>query len=171
VVGLLGRGISPSQGHYLHRTAQHRKTRTHIHGSSGIRTNDPSVRAGEDRTCLRLRSHWDRQSLIFRYIFTAQKSVSYKRVRRYRDLHFFILRLLFVRLVIFEKTVEFRFELHVKLRVYRADKNQNEISPTIYTIHCQYLILSRSANYDLDMENISTRSPHYALNLFLLQVQ
>jgi hypothetical protein len=35
---LLGRGISPSQGRYLHRRAQHRKTRTHIHASSGIRT-------------------------------------------------------------------------------------------------------------------------------------
>jgi len=59
-VGLLGRGISPSQGHYLHRTAQQRKTRTHIHASSGIRTHDPSVRAVEDRTCLRPRGHWDR---------------------------------------------------------------------------------------------------------------
>jgi len=26
LVGLLGRGIGPSQGPYLHRTAQHRKT-------------------------------------------------------------------------------------------------------------------------------------------------
>jgi hypothetical protein len=52
LVGLLGRGIGPSQGHYLHRTAQHRKMRTHIHASSGIRTRYPSVRAVEDRTCL-----------------------------------------------------------------------------------------------------------------------
>jgi hypothetical protein len=41
VVGLLGRGISPTQGLYLHRTTQHKKTRTHIHASSGIRTTIP----------------------------------------------------------------------------------------------------------------------------------
>jgi hypothetical protein len=42
MVGLLGRVISPSQGHYLHRTTQHRKTRTNIHALSGIQTHDPS---------------------------------------------------------------------------------------------------------------------------------
>jgi hypothetical protein len=42
MVGLLGRVISPSQGLYLHRTMQHRKTRTNIHALSGIRTHDPS---------------------------------------------------------------------------------------------------------------------------------
>jgi hypothetical protein len=41
-VGLLGRVISPSQGLYLHRTTQHRKTRTNIHALSGIQTHDPS---------------------------------------------------------------------------------------------------------------------------------
>jgi hypothetical protein len=41
-VGLLGRVISPSQGLYLHRTTQHRKTRTNIHTLSGIRTHEPS---------------------------------------------------------------------------------------------------------------------------------
>jgi hypothetical protein len=41
-VGLLGRVISPSQGLYLHRTTEHRKTRTNIHALSGIRTRDPS---------------------------------------------------------------------------------------------------------------------------------
>jgi hypothetical protein len=41
MVGLLGRVISPSQGLYLHRTTQHRKTRTNIHALSGIRTRDP----------------------------------------------------------------------------------------------------------------------------------
>jgi len=42
LVGLLGRGISPTptQGPYLHRTAQHRKTRTYIHSSSRIQTHD-----------------------------------------------------------------------------------------------------------------------------------
>jgi len=33
---------------------------THIHAPSGIRTRDSSVRAVEDSTCLRPRSHWDR---------------------------------------------------------------------------------------------------------------
>jgi hypothetical protein len=42
MVGLLGLVISPSQGLYLHRTKQHRKTRTNIHVLSGIRTHDPS---------------------------------------------------------------------------------------------------------------------------------
>jgi hypothetical protein len=60
LVGLLGRGIGPTQGLYLHRITQHRKTRTHMHASSGIRTHDPSVRAAEDSKCLRLRGHWER---------------------------------------------------------------------------------------------------------------
>jgi hypothetical protein len=42
MVGLLGRVISPSQGLYLHRTTQHRKTGTNNHALSGIRTHDPS---------------------------------------------------------------------------------------------------------------------------------
>jgi hypothetical protein len=74
LVGLFGRGINPSQGHYLHRTAQHRKTRTHIHASSGFRTQDPSVRAVEDRTCLRPRGHCDRQvyiKIVFILCFTT----------------------------------------------------------------------------------------------------
>jgi hypothetical protein len=56
-VGLLGRGISPSQGRYLH---EHRiNTHRDIHALSGIRTFDPSVRSGEDSSCLRPRGHWD----------------------------------------------------------------------------------------------------------------
>jgi t-SNARE complex subunit (syntaxin) len=64
VVGLLGRGINPTQGIYLNKTIQHRKTQTHIHVSSGIRTHDPSVRSVEDSTCLRPRGHWDRHFII-----------------------------------------------------------------------------------------------------------
>jgi hypothetical protein len=33
--------ISLSQGLYLHRTTQHRKTLTNIHALSGIQTHDP----------------------------------------------------------------------------------------------------------------------------------
>jgi hypothetical protein len=40
MVELLGRVISSSQGLCLHRTTQHRKTRTNIHALSGIRTKD-----------------------------------------------------------------------------------------------------------------------------------
>jgi hypothetical protein len=54
MVGLLGRVISPSQGLYLHRTTQHRKTRTNIHTLSGIRTHDlsnqPAKTYASDRT-------------------------------------------------------------------------------------------------------------------------
>jgi hypothetical protein len=39
---------------------QENTTRTYIHASSGIQTHDPSVRAAEDSSCLRLRGHWDR---------------------------------------------------------------------------------------------------------------
>jgi hypothetical protein len=49
LVRLLGRVISPSQGRYLHTTTQIEETHTDIHASSGIRTHDPSVWAGEDR--------------------------------------------------------------------------------------------------------------------------
>jgi hypothetical protein len=45
LVGLLGRVINQSQGLYLHRTTQHRKTRTNIHAPSGIRTHDSCVPA------------------------------------------------------------------------------------------------------------------------------
>jgi hypothetical protein len=57
MVGLLGWGISPAQGLYLHRTTQHRKTQTNIHDPSRIRTFDPNVRAAEDSTCLRPLGH------------------------------------------------------------------------------------------------------------------
>jgi hypothetical protein len=47
MVGLIGRVISPSQGLRLHRTAQHRKTRTNSHALSGIQTYDPSFQAAK----------------------------------------------------------------------------------------------------------------------------
>jgi hypothetical protein len=36
---------------------------TDIHALSGIRTHDPSVRAGEDSSCLRPRCHCDRLNI------------------------------------------------------------------------------------------------------------
>jgi hypothetical protein len=53
LVVLLERGISPSQCRYL--------TQTDLHALSGSRTHDPSVRAGEYRSCLRPRGHCDRR--------------------------------------------------------------------------------------------------------------
>jgi hypothetical protein len=56
-VGLLLRGISPSQGRYLH-TGQHEhriNAHTHIYVLSGIRIHDPSVREVEDGSCFRPR--------------------------------------------------------------------------------------------------------------------
>jgi hypothetical protein len=43
-VGLLGRGMSPTQDRYLHK----HKINANIKTLSGIRTHNPSVRAGED---------------------------------------------------------------------------------------------------------------------------
>jgi hypothetical protein len=51
-----------------HRTQT--QMHTDIHASSGIRTHDPSVRAGEDGSCLRPRGHYD-----FRFIFTGIKTL------------------------------------------------------------------------------------------------
>jgi hypothetical protein len=61
-VGLLGRGISPSQGRYLRQT--------HIHVLSGIRTHDLIVRAGEDISCLIPRGHCFQQYYSTAYTFT-----------------------------------------------------------------------------------------------------
>jgi hypothetical protein len=63
MVGLLGWGISPSQGRYLN-TGQHRQNKrihiSNIHALSGIRTHDPSVRASEESSWLRSRGYCDR---------------------------------------------------------------------------------------------------------------
>jgi hypothetical protein len=44
---LLGGVISPSQGLYLHRTAQRRKNKINIHALSGIWTRDPRIQAAK----------------------------------------------------------------------------------------------------------------------------
>jgi hypothetical protein len=59
-VGLLGRVISPSQGRYLHTdSANTDQTHADNHASSGILTHDPSVRVGEDSSCLRAGTHYN----------------------------------------------------------------------------------------------------------------
>jgi hypothetical protein len=67
LVGLLGWGISPSQGRYLHKEQyKHRiNVNTDIHALSGIRTHDPSVPASEDRSCLRPCGHCVRRNYRF----------------------------------------------------------------------------------------------------------
>jgi hypothetical protein len=69
-VGLLGRGISPSQGLYLY-TEQHKHRinshNTDIHALSGIRTHDPRIRASEDSSCLRPSGDCDRQCCFIVY--------------------------------------------------------------------------------------------------------
>jgi hypothetical protein len=46
------------------------KTSTYMQytqASRGIRTHDPSIRLGEDSSCLQQRGHSDRQHVIFSY--------------------------------------------------------------------------------------------------------
>jgi hypothetical protein len=50
-VGLLGRGISPSQGRYIHIEQQKHRINAHntdTHAMNRIRAHDPSVRASDD---------------------------------------------------------------------------------------------------------------------------
>jgi hypothetical protein len=76
-VGLLERMISPSQGRCLTLTQNKRIHTPNNHALSGIRTHDPSVRASEDSSCLRLRGYCDRLSMelyfflikCFRWLF------------------------------------------------------------------------------------------------------
>jgi hypothetical protein len=62
LVGILVRGISPSQGRYLHihNNTNKEKTQTNTHALSRIRTHHPSVRAIENSWCLRPRGQCDR---------------------------------------------------------------------------------------------------------------
>jgi hypothetical protein len=99
----LGRGITPTQGRYLHSTTQTQNKRrqilllfistsngflpgstgttiihnTHIHALSGIRTHDPIVRAGEDISSLRPSGHCDRQRPRLHYLKIIVFSISY----------------------------------------------------------------------------------------------
>jgi hypothetical protein len=61
-VGLLGRVISPSQGHHVY-IGQHKyriNAHTNTYASSVIRTHDRSVREIEDSSFLRPHDHCDR---------------------------------------------------------------------------------------------------------------
>jgi hypothetical protein len=58
LVGLLGRGINPSQGHYLTQT-QNKRTQTSML-RVGFEPTTPCARAGEEGSCLRPRGHCGR---------------------------------------------------------------------------------------------------------------
>jgi hypothetical protein len=86
-IGLLGRAISPSQGHYIH-TGQHKhriNAHADIHALSGIRTHDPSVRVSEDSSCLRPRSPCGRQAYgILTYKIAESGFIKYSNIRYLR---------------------------------------------------------------------------------------
>jgi hypothetical protein len=65
LVGLLGRGISLSQGRYQHRGQNKHRINVHRHPCLiGIRTHDPSVWAGEDSSCVRPLAHCDQLHVV-----------------------------------------------------------------------------------------------------------
>jgi hypothetical protein len=57
-----------------HRTTQTQNKRTDIHASRGIRTHYPSVRAGEDGSCLRPRGHCDKRLMYIDPVKLGVKS-------------------------------------------------------------------------------------------------
>jgi hypothetical protein len=81
-VGLLGRVISPSQDRYLN-TGQHKHRKIRIHTLSGIRTQDPSVWAGKNISCIRPRGHCDRRSDGYVIIITPWKYNCFTATTRY----------------------------------------------------------------------------------------
>jgi hypothetical protein len=74
-IGLLGRGISPSQGLYLYTEQHKHRINTHntdIYALSGIRIHNLSVGAGEDSSCLRSRGHYDRLLQLYCHKFPLE---------------------------------------------------------------------------------------------------
>jgi hypothetical protein len=84
LVGLLGWGISPSQGCYLHIGKHKHRINAHkIHASSGIRTYNLSVGVDEDSSCLILRSHCYQHILCY-YMKNKQTKNSMLLMRKYK---------------------------------------------------------------------------------------
>jgi hypothetical protein len=81
-VGLLGRGISSSQGRYLHIEHKQRINAYRHLALSRTRAHDPSVRVSDDSSCLWRRGHCDRPemkwwaSLKYKYFPNALFSFS-----------------------------------------------------------------------------------------------
>jgi hypothetical protein len=57
-VGLLGRGVSLSQGRFLHTEHKHRINAYRHPGLEWNSTHNPSVRASKDSSCLKVRPHY-----------------------------------------------------------------------------------------------------------------
>jgi hypothetical protein len=77
-VGLLGRGISPSQGRYLHTEKQERQNKhkhTDINASSGIQNHDLSVERAKNTHALNRAATVIRDPTTRRYLFWATGSV------------------------------------------------------------------------------------------------
>jgi hypothetical protein len=81
-VGLLGRGISPTQGWYLHGTTQTEQKQTDIRASRGIRTHDPSIWDGEDISYLKPRGHCLELFVYLRFRYNIGKYMSTKNTPR-----------------------------------------------------------------------------------------
>jgi hypothetical protein len=89
-VGLLGRGIRP-----LPNT--NRIKRTDIHALSWIPTDDPSIRAAEDLSCLRPRGHCDRHHYRladYKYFVVTTMFINFKFI--VKDWNLFLCELSFV---------------------------------------------------------------------------
>jgi hypothetical protein len=89
MVGLLGRVISPSRGLYLHRTTQHRKTRTNIHVLSEIRIHDPSNQPAKTHDS-DARPLWLALCYITIHSFVNKVSITENRHRYFFQMSFFI---------------------------------------------------------------------------------
>jgi hypothetical protein len=75
LVGLLRRVISPvARPLPTQDNTDTEETRTDIHASSGIRSHEPSVSAGEEISCLRPRDHCDRRKI---FLFHNIQSLSH----------------------------------------------------------------------------------------------
>jgi hypothetical protein len=80
LVGFLGRGIAHHKTSFsIYKTARStEESRTYVHASNGIRTQDSSVRAVEDSTRRRQRGHCYRQPAMFFFVIFSVSSCSYK---------------------------------------------------------------------------------------------
>jgi hypothetical protein len=91
-VGLLGRGISPSQGRYLHTEqpiqTQNKRTQTFM-SWVGFAPTTP-VFVNEDSSCLRPRGHFDRLKC---YLLVHTKVISTKTWNIWCNRHYFSMRL------------------------------------------------------------------------------
>jgi hypothetical protein len=69
--------MSPSQDRYLH-TEQHKhriNAHTDINALSAIQNHEPSVQAGEDRSCPRPRGHCDQLSHLHRVKYSEMSEM------------------------------------------------------------------------------------------------